>query len=94
MYKTKQKRKKRKSKTRKRLSGINKCATCMKSGRDVRLALETRNLISSIKKSPFHSLSIVGYEILKLPNFKKQKKYIDRLEKQLCKYVKKIQYIC
>ena len=90
----KSKRKQKRNKKTIRIRGINSCPSCMKTGHDVRLALETRNLIKAIQKSPFHSLFTIGNEILGLPNFKKQKKYIDRLEKQLCHYLNKISFIC
>ena len=54
-----QKRRSRKKKTRK-IKGLTRCPGCMKNGKDVRLALETKNLIKSIKKSPIHSLLTVG----------------------------------
>ena len=85
--------KSRKQKTRK-IKGLTRCPGCMKNGKDVRLALETKNLIKSIKKSPIHSLITVGNEILSLPSFKKQKKYIDRLERKLCKKLKKLNISC
>ena len=83
----------RKTKTRK-LKGLTRCPGCMKNGKQVRLALETKNLIKAIKKSPIHSLVTIGNEILTLPTFKKQKKYIDRLERQLCKNLKKMNISC
>jgi len=89
----KQKAKSRKQKTRK-IKGLTRCPGCMKHGKDVRLVLETKNVIKAIKKSPIHSLITVGNEILSLPSFKKQKKYIDRLERQLCKNLKKLNVSC
>ena len=86
-------RKTRKTKTRK-IKGITRCPGCMKNGKDVRLALETRNMIKAIKKSPFHSLLTVGNEILSIPTFKKQKKYIDQLEKKLCQKLKRFNIKC
>ena len=83
----------RKQKTRK-IKGLTRCPTCMKNGKDIRLALETRNLIKAIRKSPIHSLITVGNEILSLPNFKKQKQYIDNLERKLCKKLKKLNFTC
>lgn len=83
----------RKQKTRK-IKGLTRCPGCMKNGKDVRLALETKNLIKAIKKSPIHSLITVGNEILSLPSFKKQKIYIDRLERKLCKNLKKLNISC
>jgi len=83
----------RKQKTRK-IKGLTRCPGCMKNGKDVRLALETKNLIKAIKKSPIHSLITVGNEILSLPSFKKQKIYIDRLEQKLCKNLKKLNISC
>lgn len=86
-------RNKKKNKTRK-IKGITRCPGCMKNGKDVRLALETRNMIKAIKKSPFHSLMTVGNEILSIPTFKKQKKYIDTLEKKLCRKLKSFNINC
>ena len=83
----------RKRKTRK-LKGLTRCPGCMKNGKQVRLALETKNLIKAIKKSPIHSLVTIGNEILSLSTFKKQKKYIERLERQLCKNLKKFNISC
>lgn len=83
----------RKQKTRK-IKGLTRCPSCMKNGKDVRLALETRNLIKAIQKSPLHSLMTVGNEILTLPSFKKQKQYIDKLEKKLCKRLKRFNISC
>jgi hypothetical protein len=88
-----QKRRSRKKKTRK-IKGLTRCPGCMKNGKDVRLALETKNLIKSIKKSPIHSLLTVGNEILSLPSFKKQKQYIDKLERRLCNRLKKFNITC
>jgi len=83
----------KKQKTRK-IKGLTRCPGCMKNGKDIRLALETRNLIKAIKKSPLHSLMTVGNEILSLPTFKKQKQYINKLEKKLCKRLKKFNISC
>ena len=83
----------RKQKTRK-IKGLTRCPGCMKNGKDIRLALETRNLIKAIQKSPVHSLMTVGNEILSLPTFKKQKQYINKLEKKLCKRLKKFNISC
>ena len=83
------KNKNKNQKTRK-IKGLMRCPGCMKNGKDIRLALETRNLIKAIKKSPFHSLMTVGNEILSLPTFKKQKEYINKL----CKKLKRFNISC
>ena len=90
----KTKRKNRKPRKTRKVNGITRCPNCMKSGREVRVALETKNLIKAIKKSPFVSLVTIGKEILAIPTFKKQKAYIDKLEKKLCKKLKKINIKC
>ena len=87
------KNKSRKQKTRK-IKGLTRCPGCMKNGKDIRLALETRNLIKAIQKSPLHSLITVGNELLALPTFKKQKQYINKLEKKLCKRLKRLSLSC
>lgn len=90
----KTRRNRNKNKKTRKLKGITRCPTCMKNGKDVRLALETRNLIKAIKRSPIHSLLTVGNEILSLPNFKKQKLYIDKLERKLCKKLRRFNITC
>ena len=93
--KTKRKtRKTRKPRKTRKVTGISRCPNCMNSGREVRVALETKNLIKAIKKSPFISLLTIGKEILAIPTFKKQKAYINELEKTLCKKLKKINIKC
>lgn len=80
-------------KTRK-VSGIIRCPKCMNSSREVRVSIETKNLIKAINKSPFVSLITIGKEILDIPTFKKQKAYINKLENRICKKLKLINIYC